>query len=65
MPHPQREVLNVKREPYRDTSFIRNTPPPPRTLLGLYLGSYGGPRGGGLFHMSEVTLQSLATECKH
>ena len=40
---------------YRGTSLIRNAP-----LLGpysrLYLGSYGGPRGEGLFLMSEVSL---------
>ena len=30
--------------------------PPPRTLQKDYLGSYGGPRGGGLFLMSEVPL---------
>ena len=37
---------------YRGTSLIRNTP----LLVGLYLGSYGGPWGGGLFLMSEVHL---------
>ena len=40
---------------YRGTSLIRNTPLLGPTV-GLYLGSYGGPRGGGLFHMSEVPL---------
>ena len=40
---------------YRGTSLIRNSP-----LLGPYrricLGSYGDPRRGGLFLMSEVPL---------
>ena len=40
---------------YRGTSLIRK-----RLLLGpaagLCLRHYGGPRGGGLFHMSEVPL---------
>ena len=29
--------------------LAHKTPPPPRTLVGLYLGSYGGPKGGGCF----------------
>ena len=46
---------------YRGTSFIRNS-----ALLGTYgrtpcLGPYGGPRGGGLFLMSEVPLYSKVT----
>ena len=36
---------------HRGTSLIRNT-----SLLGPYLGSYGGPSGGGLFLVSEVPL---------
>ena len=30
--------------------------PPPRTLQWDFLGSYGGPRGGGRFLMIEVPL---------
>jgi len=30
--------------------------------VGLSLGSYGGPRGGGAFLMSEVPLQALRFE---
>jgi len=37
---------------YRGTSLIRNPPP----VVALGLGPYGGPRGGGLFLMSEVPL---------
>ena len=41
---------------YRGTSLIKHPPllrPYGRTI---YLGSFGGPRGGGLFLMSEVPL---------
>ena len=31
--------------------------PPRRTLLGLSLGPFDGPRGGGRFLMSEIPLQ--------
>ena len=43
---------------YRGTSLIRNNTPP-TNLHWAYLGSYGGPRGGGLFPMSEVALQRV------
>ena len=43
------------REGYRGTLLMRNRPPWDPTV-GLYLGSYGGLRGGGLFLMSEVPL---------
>ena len=46
-----RQVRNL----YRGTSLIRTTPSQDSTV-GLYLGSFGGPRGGGLFLMSEVPL---------
>ena len=41
--------------PYRGTSLIRNRAPLDPTV-GLCLGLYVGPRGGGLFLMSEVPL---------
>ena len=44
---------------YRGTS-LRITPPPPwDPTVGLFLGSFGSSRGGGLFLVSEVPLQML------
>ena len=34
----------------------KETAPSEGPTMGVYLGSYGDPRGGGLFHMSEVPL---------
>ena len=34
----------------------KNPHPPLDPTVGLYLGSYGGPRGGALFLMNEVAL---------
>ena len=44
------------------TGVPRPQEPPPSSdpTVGLYLGSYGGPKGGGLFLMSEV--QALLDE---
>ena len=40
---------------------VRKNPPPSQDpTVGLNLGSYGGPKGGGLFLMSEVPLQRFA-----
>ena len=38
--------------------LTQKNPPPPRTLQKdcLYLGSYGWSKGGGLLHMSEISL---------
>jgi hypothetical protein len=43
-------------ESYRGSSLIRKTPSWD-PAVGPNLGSYGGPRWGGLFLMSEVPLQ--------
>ena len=45
---------------WRDTGIPRSqeTASPEDPVVGLYLGSYGGPRGGGVFFMSEVPLQA-------
>ena len=37
----------------------QETAPPQDPSVGLYLGPYGGPKGGGHFLMSEVSLYSL------
>ena len=34
----------------------QDNPPSWEPTVGLYLGSYGGPMGGGLFLMNEVPL---------
>jgi len=39
--------------PYRGTSLIR-TPPSYDPKVGLYLGPYGGPKGGGCFVILSV-----------
>ena len=42
--------------------LAHNPPSPPKNpTIGLYLGSYGGPRGGGLFLMGEVPLYLFAS----
>ena len=39
----------------------KKPPPPPDPTVGPYLGSYGGPRGGGRFLMSEVLNRGAPT----
>jgi hypothetical protein len=54
--HTQKNILNQippntakkAQGAYRGISLLRNNPPYDRTV-GLHLGSYGGPRVGGLF----------------
>ena len=52
----QRGYLHQRLEHRGMVGFYMKHPPSWEPTVGIYLGSYGGPSGGGLFLVSEVPL---------